>query len=152
MNFTNALQMIARFEKTLSHPTAPLSAANVAGLMRDYVTPLLRELIARCAETADAALSANEMAQIAFATSRQTLAGEIFEDLGETTSALREEVEKLALDADHPIRGLLDRIDGNLSTYLDHIYEEEGDEEETPADPVVEVEAEAVIVEPNGET
>lgn len=129
MNFNTANTMLARLSKVLSSPTQVPSPAALLRLMSDYVVPILQEVIARSAETTQAVINTNELAQTAFVTARQTLAGDLMSNIAESAMSLRE-ILVAALPEGHAAFELLDQIDGNLQTFEEYLLDGEGEEGE----------------------
>jgi hypothetical protein len=128
VNFINASNMLVRLNKTLDRPTQVPSPAAVVALLRDYVLPILQEVVARSEETSQAVLSTNALAQSAFVTARQTLAGDLMSQISEAAMQLRE-VLATALPVEHAAFDLLDQIDANLGTFEEYLLEDEVDDE-----------------------
>lgn len=130
MNFASANQMLARFGKVLDRPTQVPSPAALVGLMRDYVMPILQEVISRSEETTIAVLNTNELAQSAFVAARQTLAGDLMTQISDAAMQLRERLQA-DLPEGHPAFDLLDQIDANLGTFEEYLLDDAaGDEDE----------------------
>ncbi len=127
MNFNTANTMLARLSKVLSSPTQVPSPAALMRLMSDYVVPILQEVIARSVETTQAVISTNELAQTAFVTSRQTLAGDLMSNIADSAMNLRE-ILAAALPEGHVAFELLDQIDGNLQTFEEYLLDGEDEE------------------------
>jgi hypothetical protein len=127
MNFNTANTMLARLSKVLSSPTQVPSPAALMRLMSDYVVPILQEVIARSVETTQAVVNTNELAQTAFVTARQTLAGDLMSNIADSAMNLRE-LLATALPEGHAAFELLDQIDGNLATFEEYLLDGEDEE------------------------
>lgn len=127
MNYITANTMLARLNKVLGSPTQVPSPAAIMRLLGDYVVPIMQEVIARSAETAQAVVTTNELAQTAFVTARQTLAGDLMSNIADSAMNLRE-LLVAALPEGHAAFELLDQIDGNLQTFEEYLLDGEDEE------------------------
>ena len=155
MNYTNAAAMLDRLEKTLAAPTFMPTPVNLKTIMVNFLVPVLREVVARSAESSDAIVEVGDLARTAFLTARETLAGEVFESFAVALTEVRTLLEAEGLRADHPVFDSLSRMDAAVMLYDEHLARNDDDEAYADEDEdAVEEDAEGVaaVVEVLAET
>ena len=159
MNYTNAAAMLDRLEKTLAAPTFMPTPVNLKTIMVNFLVPVLREVVARSAESSDAIVEVGDLARTAFLTARETLAGEVFESFAVALIEVRTLLEAEGLRADHPVFDSLSRMDAAVTLYDEHLARNDddeayADEDEDEDEDAVEEDAEGVaaVVEILAET
>lgn len=133
MNLSTAASMLDKLNRQLSKNPSPDA---IVSMVRDFIVPILEEIVARGAETNAAVEEVEDLARTAFITSRQTLSGEIFSNISQALVSLREQLET-SLAEDHPALQIVDQIEDQVSVYMSYLFDEEGSEaeEETVEEP-----------------
>ena len=158
MSLEQATNLMARMERHINSPAAAIPPT-VAKFLNNWLVPVLKEMLEASIQSEANLAEAMALSQMAFTASRETLAGEMFEEVANVSLELREMITRAQLPESEALLELLSRLDRVVQVYEDVIAQEgdEDDEDDTaddeqPAEPAVQplvaVESEPVVEQP----
>lgn len=161
MSLEQATNLMARMERHINSPAAAIPPT-VAKFLINWLVPVLKEMLEASIQSETNLAEAMALSQMAFTASRETLAGEMFEEVANVSLELREMITRAQLPESEALLELLSRLDRVVQVYEDVIAQEgdEDDEDDTaddeqpaePAEPAVQplvaVESEPVVEQP----
>lgn len=135
MSLEQAVNLMARMERHIASPAAAIPPT-VAKFLTNWLVPVLREMLEASLQNEANLAEAMALSQMAFTASRETLAGQMFEEVANASLEAREIIERLDVPEREALLALVERLDRVVQVYEEVLAQEEDegdeDEEETP--------------------
>jgi hypothetical protein len=129
MSLEQATTLMARMERHINSPAAAIPPT-VAKFLGNWLVPVLKEMLEAGLQSEANLAEAMALSQMAFSASRETLAGQMFEEVANVSIELREALSALNLPESEALMGLLDRLDRVVEVYEDVLAQEDEEEDE----------------------